>query len=263
MAPHPALRSLLDVPAGPMRPGSAPDPRTEPLLRSLLVADTGLADTGLADTGLADTAPAPLTVVLTGGAAQVGGPAAYCVRRGWQLLAVRTVLRDLDDLAGNARRVIAAVDAARADGTLAEETAVHVGLPAGEATYSWLSAADELAAAELALALPVADAPAEVLAGWLAAALDRELPFTCTGADGRAHGSPAGPGLLDLLGATVRCFDGGSASEVAAVLTGADAAPPDLDELARVRRWLVGVDAADPGATRADLEALGLLRPAG
>ena len=45
---------------------------------------------------------------------------------------VEIALRDLDDPAGNARRVVAAVDAARAEGVLDDATTVHVELPATE-----------------------------------------------------------------------------------------------------------------------------------
>ena len=116
-------------------------------------------------------------VVVSGGAGQVAGPVALCDRLGIELVALDVALRDLDDPAGNARRVVAAVDAVRAEGLLLDDTVVHVGM-AGAPSYSWLAAADELAAAELALALPldVAD-----LDGWVDAALDRELPFSLTG----------------------------------------------------------------------------------
>ena len=70
---------------------------------------------------------------------------------GWTWPGSRSPLRDLDDLAGNARRVVAAVDAARAEGVLDEDTPVHVELPRAEVSASWLAAADEVAGAELRL----------------------------------------------------------------------------------------------------------------
>src|ERR671914_597590 len=57
---------------------------------------------------------APLVVHLTGGAGQVAGPADLCRKRGLPLAALTVTLRDLDDLVGNMRRVIAAGAAARA-----------------------------------------------------------------------------------------------------------------------------------------------------
>ena len=79
---------------------------------------------------------------------------------GSRVAGVEIALRDLDDLAGNARRVVAAVDAARAEGVLDEATTVHVELPATEPSASWLAAADEVAAAELRLkSAPAAPTP--------------------------------------------------------------------------------------------------------
>ena len=52
----------------------------------------------------------PLSVVVTGGAGQLAGPAGLCRRLGLDLAGLEIALRDLDDLAGNARRVVAALD---------------------------------------------------------------------------------------------------------------------------------------------------------
>ena len=72
---------------------------------------------------------APLSVVVTGGAGQVAGPAGLCRKLGLQLAGLEIALRDLDDLPGNARRVVAAVDAARDEGSLHEDVPVYVELP--------------------------------------------------------------------------------------------------------------------------------------
>lgn len=166
----------------------------------------------------------PVAVVLTGGAGQVAGPAAFCVRAGIALTGLTVTLRDVDDLAGNARRVVAAVDAARAEGSLAEETPVYVELPQEDPSYGWLAAADEVAAAELRLGLRFAGTPEPVVTAWIDAALDRELPFRATSVEAAA--------VRDLLVTTLRVFDG---------------AEPDPAELARGRRWLVSaaVDSVD------------------
>ena len=68
--------------------------------------------------------------MVTGGAGQIAGPA-RAGRDGsdLELAGLEIALRDLDDLAGNARRVVAAVDAARADGVLDEDVPVYVELP--------------------------------------------------------------------------------------------------------------------------------------
>ena len=97
------------------------------------------------DTQLPDVPPdVPVSVVLTGGAGAVAGVAALAARRGTPLVALEAAVRDLDDLAGNVRRITAAVDAARADGGLAE-TQVYVELPQAEPTPAWLAAADDVA----------------------------------------------------------------------------------------------------------------------
>ncbi|MDN4163818.1 hypothetical protein, partial [Nocardioides abyssi] len=71
-------------------------------------------------------------------AGQLAGPAALCRRRGLVLTGLDVALRDLDDRAGTARGVAAAVDAARAEGVLDDDVPVHVELPQSEATYAWL-----------------------------------------------------------------------------------------------------------------------------
>lgn len=164
----------------------------------------------------------PVAVVVTGGAGQLAGPAAYATRAGITLTGLTVTLRDLDDLAGNARRVVTAVDAARDGGALDEDTPVYVALPAQDPSYGWLAAADEVAAAELRLGLPFAGVPAPTAAAWIEAALDRETPFRATSAETGA--------VRSLLAATLLAFDGSE---------------PDPDELARGRRWLVSVAADD------------------
>ena len=138
-------------------PGDAPLPSATAahLARG---ADEGAALVGtfvVRDTDLPnlDGFDAPLSVVVTGGAGQVEGPAALCARTGLSLTALEIALRDLDDLPGNARRVTAAVDAARASGALGEDVAVYVELPAAGSEHGWLAAADEVAAAELRIKL--------------------------------------------------------------------------------------------------------------
>ncbi len=148
----------------------------------------------------------PLAVVVTGGAGQVAGPAGLCTKLGLDLGRIQITLRDLDDLPGNARRVVAAVDDARAAGALGEDTAVHVELPATAAGAGWLAAADEVAAADLRLTLP-APPDGSALAGWIDAALDRELPFTCRGLR-HAVSSGSDLGVVNVLAATQLLFDG-------------------------------------------------------
>ena len=209
----------------------------------------------------------PVSVVLTGGAGQVHGPAQLCQRRDLPLAGLEIALRDVDDPAGNARRVVAAVDAARGEGVLDEDTPVFVELPAVDPAYSWLAAADEVAAAELRLKLrtggldPDAFPTPERLAAWIDAALDRELPFKCTAglhralphvdADGCAH-----HGFLTLLAATRVAFDGGSPDDVVSTLRRDD--PTDLLtlDLAGARRWFTSFGSCSIDEPLADLREL-------
>ena len=182
------------------------------------------------DVPLLRGSPARLSVVVTGGAGQVAGPAALCHRLGLGLAGLEIALRDLDDLAGNARRVVAAVDAARAGGDLADDVPVHVELPSAEPGPDWLRAADAVAEAGLRLKFRTGGAEADHfpsaarLAAWIDAALDRETPFKCTAGLHRAlrHRDPETGfehhGFLNVLTATQRAFDGLSRDEMVAVL---------------------------------------------
>ncbi|WP_182525660.1 hypothetical protein [Nocardioides dongkuii] len=233
--------------------------RDQPLVGSFVLRDTDLP----AVAALPGSADLALSVVVTGGAGQVAGPAAYAARAGLRLAGLETALRDLDDLAGNARRVVAAVDAARAEGALDEDVPVFVELPQDDPSYAWLAAADEVAAAELRLKLRTGGVEAHQvpdaarLAAWADAALDRETPFKCTAGLHRAVRHDAGHGFLNVLLATVRAFDGAARPEVIAVLEDRD---PALDpaELARGRRWFTSFGSCSVDEPLADLRARGL-----
>ena len=217
---------------------------------------------------------ARLSVVVTGGAGQIAGPAGLCSKLGLDLAGLEIALRDLDDLAGNARRVVAAVDAARSEGVLDEDVAVYVELPHVGNTSSWLAAADEVAAAEHRLKFRTGglEAPAfpaaHALARWVDAALDRETPFKCTaglhnavrhtGDDGFEH-----HGFVNVLVATRRAFDGASTDEVVEVLEQRDGAALVADasslDLAGARRWFTSFGSCSVAEPLEDLRALGLL----
>jgi hypothetical protein len=215
----------------------------------------------------------PLSVVVTGGAGQIAGPAGLCTKLGLTLAGLEIALRDLDDLAGNARRVLTAVDAARADGSLGEDVPVHVELPHVGNTSSWFAAADEVAASDLRLkfrtgGLEAAAFPAaHALARWIDAALDRETPFKCTAglhnavrhtsADGFEH-----HGFVNVLVATRLLFDGASVDDAVVVLEQRDpttlvAAARELD-LAGARRWFTSFGSCSVAEPLADLRTLGL-----
>ncbi len=218
---------------------------------------------------------ARLAVVITGGAGQLAGPLGLARRTGLPVVGVEIALRDPDDLAGNARRVVAALDAARGDGLLADDLRVHVELPATEPTASWLAAADEVAAAELRLKFRTggteADAfpTAATVVSWIDAALDREVPFKCTAGlhDACRHRDPATGfehhGFVNLMVATVELFDGASTDDAAAVVDLADV--PQLVTLAmntrldQARRWFTSFGACSITEPLESLVATGLL----
>lgn len=216
------------------------------MLGSLVVADTDLP--------LLRGTPLPLAVAVTGGAGQLAGPAGLAQRLGLTLTRLEIGLRDLDDLASNARRVVAAVDAARADGVLDEDLPVHVSIPDG-AEHGWLAAADELAAAELGLVLR-ADAGPSSLAGRIDAALDRETPYVLHGCT-RLIGDGSVPGLLNALVSTRLAFDGAGPDAVTVALAQEDAAAlAATPELAGARRWLRSGVVPDTGPLLAELAGL-------
>ena len=210
----------------------------------------------------------PLSVVITGGAGQIAGPAGLCRKLGLDLAGLEIALRDLDDLAGNAQRVVAAVYAARDAGSLDPDLPVYVELPPTEPSHQWLAAADEVAGAELRLKYRTGGLDADsfpaapTLAAWIDAALDRETPFKCTaglhralrhtGADGFEH-----HGFLNVLVATLQAFDGAAPDAVVATLEDRQLEPGD--DLDRARRWFTSFGSCSVAEPLADLRELGLV----
>jgi len=231
----------------------------------LVVRDTDLPDVPVG---------VPVSVVLTGGAGAVAGVARLAASKGHTLVGLEAAVRDLDDLAGNVRRITAAVDAARAEGHL-DETAVHVELPQAEPTPAWLAAADEVAAAEHHLKLRTGGVEAHLfpsaatVAAWIDAALDRETSFKCTAGlhhavRHRDHDTGfEHHGFLNVLLATRLAFDGGTPDEVARLLD--DHYANDLVALARqsdlagARRWFTSFGSCSVSEPVDDLVGLGLL----
>ncbi|MDQ4051524.1 MAG: hypothetical protein M3237_02350 [Actinomycetota bacterium] len=214
----------------------------------------------------------PLSVVITGGAGQVMGPAGLCRKLGLDLAGLEIALRDLDDLAGNARRVVAAVDEALSEGVLDDEIPVYVELP-GEAAASWLAAADEVAGLGLRLKFRTGGLDADAfptsatLAAWIDAALDRETSFKCTaglhralrhtGDDGFEH-----HGFVNVLFATARAFAGEPPEEVVATLEERDGQAFFAEvtpELGKARRWFTSFGSCSVSEPWSDLRAMGLV----
>ncbi len=218
---------------------------------------------------------ARLAIVSTGGAGQVAGALGLVATLGLRVTGLEIALRDLDDLAGNARRVVAAVDAARSGGSLEEGITVAVELPQGSPSPGWLAAADEVAAAELRLKFrtggveSAAFPDAATLAAWIDAALERETPFKCTAGLHHAvrhRDAETGfehHGFLNLLTATEAAFDGAPAEDVAALLDQQDAAAVvgalDSGDVGRARRWFTSFGSCSVTDPLDDLRHLGVL----
>jgi hypothetical protein len=238
------------------------------LIGSFVVKDVEVTDVDAA---------LPLSIVVTGGAGAIGGALRLAAKSPGSVAGLEIALRDLDDLAGNARRVVAAVDAARSEGMLDDETPIYVELPHVGSTASWLTAADEVAAVELRLKFRTggleaeAFPPAHALSSWIDAALDRETAFKCTaglhnairhtGEDGFEH-----HGFLNVLLATRLAFDGASTDDVVAVLEQRDADPllalwhdQDDQAMVRARRWFTSFGSCSVTEPLDDLTALGLV----
>jgi hypothetical protein len=221
------------------------------------------------------TEPVEVSVVVTGGAGAVAGALKLANKHHLTVAGLEIALRDPDDLAGNARRVDAAVDAARGDGALADDVPVFVELPQSDASAAWLAAADVVAEGEHRLKFRTGGLEAdkfptpEQLASWIDAALDRETPFKCTAGlhhaiSHRDHETGfAHHGFLNVLLATRQAFDGATVGEVSTLL--ADHYPNDLVALARTsdllgaRRWFTSFGSCSVQEPLDDLVGLGLV----
>ena len=254
------------------------------LVGGFVVSDTKIADLAeltaggqLTAGGRAESRPLDLNLVVTGGAGAIQ-PAVTWVSRseGLTLRAVEFALRDEEDLAHNARRLVSVID------SLAEElddvvVYAEPPVPEGEPTRGWLAALDELAAREVHLKFRTGGMSADLfpsalrLARCFEAALDRELPFKCTaGLHHAVHRRDEDTdfehhGFLNVLLATRASLDGQSPTEVAEVLEQTDGAVlaqrllDDPDEAARTRRWFESFGSCSVLDAHEDLVELGLL----
>jgi hypothetical protein len=196
-------------------------------------------------------------LLVTGGAGALGPAVRWATRApALDLRALEVLLRDEDDLARNAQRWVAALDAVDAD---LSDVPTFVELPpcSGGLTRGWLFALDEIAAAGLQTKVRVTEDDAFLLEA-IDAALDRELPVKVAGLR-RATTGPEGLGFLNVLAATRACLDGADPGE--ALRSPTPTSPYDDEVLLRTRRWLAAVSCQDIHEALDDLVELGLVTP--
>jgi hypothetical protein len=238
-----------------------------------LVSDVKLADLTHAVSGPESLA---VNLVITGGAGAIEPAVTWLARsEGLDLRAVEFALRDEDDLAHNARRLVQVVDSLE---EVLEDVTVFAEPPMlrGTPSHGWLSALDELAAREINLKFRTGGVSEDLfptsgaLATCIESALDRELPFKCTAGMHHAvrHDDPDGVthhGFLNVLLATRATLDGQRPEEVAAVLEDTDGPElasrlwSDPDQAARTRRWFTSFGSCSVLDALEDLVELGLL----
>jgi hypothetical protein len=247
------------------------------LVGGFVASDLKIAELTQMTGGRAESRPLDLNLVVTGGVGAIE-PAVTWVSRAetLSLRAVEFALRDEDDLAHNARRLVSVMD------SLADElddvvVYAEPPLPGGPPTAGWLGALDELAAREVHLKFRTGGLSADVfpsslqLAACIEAALDRELPFKCTAGLHNAvrhRDAETGfehHGFLNVLLATRVSLDGGTPAEVAEVLDETDGSVlakrllDDPETAARTRRWFESFGSCSVLDAHEDLVELGLL----
>lgn len=210
------------------------------------------------------TEPIEINLVVTGGAGAISGAVTWAQRaEGVSLSAVEFALRDEEDLAHNAARVIAAVDDLGLDVPLfVEPPRLRTAQPAA----GWLAALDVLAEREVALKFRLGGVEDDMvpgsaeLASVINAALDRELPFKCTAGLHRAIRHDQGHGFLNVLLATRANLDG---DDVVATLEERDPdavlARLDPETMERTRRWFTSFGSCSILEPHDDLVELGVI----
>jgi hypothetical protein len=208
--------------------------------------------------------PFAVTVVVTGGAGAIEPAVRWATKSG--LLEVRsleTPLRNEDDLARNAQRVVAAVEQVRDD---LGGVPVYVEPPRAPEgpSRSWLAALDEIAAADLRLKFRTGGADADAfpsaaeLATSIDAALDRELAFKCTAGLHHAVRTGEQHGFLNVLMATAAAFEGAARDEVVAALETTHI-KIQTDGFESARRWFTSFGCCSVIEPLEDLVELGLV----
>jgi hypothetical protein len=245
------------------------------LVGGFVVSDTRLAD--LANLVSGDDEPLAVNVVVTGGAGALEPAVRWATRApGLRLAALEIALRDEDDLARNAGRVVAMVGSLRAALSSSGgggDVEVYVEPPRRTMVpeQPWLAALDEISMAGLRLKFRTGGVTADAfpsvaeLAASIDAALDRETPFKCTAGlhDAVRHVDDETGfehhGFLNILLATRVALDGGDVE--AALSSPAPAADlPDADACASARRWFTSFGSCSVLDVHEDLVDLGLWR---
>lgn len=233
------------------------------LVGSLVVPDLKIADLidVLDDLDDPSETALPVTLLVTGGAGAVASAVRWACRSPLvELSGLELALRNEEDLAHNAQRFVAALEACEDDVSQIPTSVLLPGLT-GEPTYGWLAALDVVAGADLGLRLR-ADAGPEALSSTIDAALDRELPMRCSGVPSALTTGEGDLGFVNLLRAVRGCLDG---EDVLALLRepSVDAllADFDTDGLQRARRWLTGVSTPNLLEAHDGLVEAGLVQP--
>lgn len=209
----------------------------------------------------------PVTVVVTGGAGAIEPAVRWATKSGLlDVRALETPLRDEDDLARNASRVVTVVEQLRDD---IGDIPIHVEPPRAPRGpgRGWLAALDEIASAGLRLKFRTggvdedAFPSAAELAASIDAALDRELAFKCTAGLHHAVRQGHQHGFLNILAATGAAFDGAGLDETIAILE-----TEGIDQLGGPerltvgRRWFTSFGCCAVEDPLEDLVELGLVR---
>src|SRR4051794_18772327 len=248
------------------------------LVGGFVVSDLKVADLSsvLEERGSANVSePLGINLVVTGGAGAIAPAVTWVARsEGLALRAIEFALRDEENLAHNAQRLIQVVDSIEDQ---LGDVVVHAEppLPPDTPTHGWLAALDELAAREIHLKFRTGGATEDLfpssprLAVCIESALDRELPFKCTAGLHHAvrhrdeHTGFEHHGFLNVLAATRTALDGAGVDEVAKVLVEPDAAALtgslEPTSLERARRWFRSFGSCSIDEPLDDLTTLGLL----
>jgi len=245
------------------------------LVGGFVVSDVKVAD--LAKLVSVRSTEVAVNLVVTGGAGAIEPAVTWVARsEGLSLRALEFALRDEDDLAHNAQRLVHVLDSL---GDVLDDVTVFAEPPnpRGVPSHGWLSALDELAAREIALKFRTGGLTEDLfpsssqLATCIESALDRELPFKCTAGLHRAvrhRDEKTGfehHGFVNVLLATRASLDGAHPDEVAQVLGDTDGGAlavrlTDDPALAgRTRRWFRSFGSCSVLEAHEDLVELGLM----